>query len=112
MTTGIGCWLMIFCKNVRPSMPGISISRVMTSGTCFADAVGGDERVAGGSDHFNGGIGGEHLAQRLAYQRGIVDDEDSNSWRAHAVVPEFPLRDALSKASSRYTSTSPVPVWK
>ena len=34
MTTGIGCWDMIFCKNVRPSMRGISISSVITSGIC------------------------------------------------------------------------------
>ena len=34
ITTGIGCWLMIFCRNVRPSMRGISISSVITSGTC------------------------------------------------------------------------------
>jgi len=33
ITTGIGCWLMIFCRNVSPSMRGISISRVITSGT-------------------------------------------------------------------------------
>ena len=33
ITTGIGCWLMIFCRNVRPSMRGISISSVITSGT-------------------------------------------------------------------------------
>ena len=34
MITGIGCWLMIFCRNVSPSMRGISISSVITSGTC------------------------------------------------------------------------------
>ena len=34
ITTGIGCWAMIFCRNVSPSMRGISISRVITSGVC------------------------------------------------------------------------------
>jgi len=32
MTTGIGCWLMSLCRNVIPSMRGISTSSVMTSG--------------------------------------------------------------------------------
>ena len=32
-TTGIGCWDIIFFKNVNPSILGISISSVITSGT-------------------------------------------------------------------------------
>jgi hypothetical protein len=34
ITTGIGCWLMIFRRNVKPSMRGISMSNVITSGAC------------------------------------------------------------------------------
>ena len=34
MTTGMGCCAMILRKNVSPSMRGISISSVITSGTC------------------------------------------------------------------------------
>ena len=30
---GTGCWLISLCRNVTPSMRGISTSRVMTSGT-------------------------------------------------------------------------------
>jgi len=36
MTTGIGCWVMIFFRKVRPSIRGISTSRVITSGTSSA----------------------------------------------------------------------------
>ena len=36
ITTGIGCWLMIFFRKVSPSMRGISISSVITSGACSA----------------------------------------------------------------------------
>ena len=36
ITTGMGCWLMIFFRKVSPSMRGISISSVITSGTCSA----------------------------------------------------------------------------
>ncbi len=69
----------------------------------FADPLGGDERIAGGADHLDSRIRGQDLAQRAAHHRGIVDDEDANFRGAHAVA---------SLASSRYTSTSPVPVWK
>ena len=34
MTTGIGCWLMSLSRNVKPSIRGISMSSVMTSGGC------------------------------------------------------------------------------
>lgn len=30
--TGSGCWLMIFCRKVKPSILGISMSSVITSG--------------------------------------------------------------------------------
>jgi hypothetical protein len=33
ITTGIGCWLMIFWTKVMPSMRGISTSQRITSGT-------------------------------------------------------------------------------
>ena len=47
ITTGIGCWLMIFCRKVRPSMRGISMSRVITSGTCsLIDVYKRQEQVA------------------------------------------------------------------
>ena len=36
ITTGIGCWLMIFFRKVSPSMRGISMSSVITSGICSA----------------------------------------------------------------------------
>ncbi len=48
MTTGIGCWAMIFFKKVSPSMRGISTSRVITSGTCsliFSAAIKGSDAV-------------------------------------------------------------------
>jgi hypothetical protein len=48
ITTGSGCWLISFCKKVRPSMRGISISRVMTSGTTVfkrSAAIKGSEAV-------------------------------------------------------------------
>ncbi len=62
MTTGIGCWLMIFLRKVSPSMRGISISSVITSGTCSRDALGRDKGIAGGGDDFDLGIGLEHVA--------------------------------------------------
>ncbi len=34
ITTGIGCWLINFFKKVSPSMRGISMSSVITSGAC------------------------------------------------------------------------------
>ncbi len=49
MTTGIGCWLMILRRKVRPSMRGISTSRVMTSGIpslSRSAATKGSEAVA------------------------------------------------------------------
>src|SRR3989304_1038768 len=36
MTEAMGCWLMTFWRNVRPSMRGISTSSVMTSGPSCA----------------------------------------------------------------------------
>ena len=34
ITTGIGCCAISFCRKVSPSIRGISMSRVMTSGSC------------------------------------------------------------------------------
>lgn len=36
ITTGIGCWVIIFRRKVSPSIRGISTSRVITSGTSSA----------------------------------------------------------------------------
>jgi hypothetical protein len=78
MTTGIGCWLMSFLRNVSPSMRGISMSRVMTSGTCSlmrSAATNGSPAVAitsiSGSDD-------KHLAQRLAHHGGVVHNQYAN----------------------------------
>jgi hypothetical protein len=52
----------------------------------FPHPLGSDERIARRADYFNGGVRGQHFAQRLANHRGIVDDEDPNSWLAHRVI--------------------------
>ncbi len=74
ITTGMGCWVMIFCRKVSPSMRGISISRVITSGTCSrirSAATKGSEAVA---NDFDFRVAREHFAQCLANHRGVVHD--------------------------------------
>jgi hypothetical protein len=56
-------------------------------GNLFGDAFGGYERIGRGGHHLNTGIAGEHVAESLANDGGIVDDEDANfagtGWRIH-----------------------------
>ena len=56
MTTGIGCWVMIFFRKVSPSIRGISISSVITSGICFGNAIGGHKGIARRGHDFDFGV--------------------------------------------------------
>lgn len=86
MTTGTGCWLMSLRKNVSPSMRGISMSSVMTSGASariFSAAV---RWVAHGGHDFDVRRGTENVDERLTHKSGIVDDEDADRF-AHESAP-------------------------
>ncbi len=114
ITTGIGCCAMIFCRKVRPSMRGISMSSVITSGTCsriLSAATKGSEAVAITS------IAGSEESTSLKVWRtsgGIVDDQNVNFRRTHRSVFPIPLLCAAGSEAiwaRRWSSTSPVPVW-
>ena len=107
MTTGMGCWLMIFCRNVSPSMRGISISSVITSGICSAilsAATKGSPAVpitsmAGSADRISPASGGPRR-NRPRSVRGFFG------------FCSFLNPLAFSIQARRCKSTSPVPVWK
>jgi len=52
-------------------------------GHLLAHAFSGDEGVTRGADYLNRRVSREYVAQCLAHHRGIVNDEDANSWLAH-----------------------------
>ena len=89
ITTGIGCWLMIFLRKVSPSMRGISMSSVITSGHLLGDAVRSDKGIAGRGDHFDLGVGGENLLQRLAHHGRVVHDQHANFGCIHDRLTAF-----------------------
>ena len=77
MITGIGRSRMIFSRNSRPFMFGISMSSVMTSGLSALIGVARLERIAGRADDLDLRIAPQGARDQAAHGRRIVDDEDA-----------------------------------
>ena len=56
----------------------------------LGDPLGSHEGIARRADYLDGRVSRQHLAQRLADQSGIVDDEDPNSRLAHSRMSPIP----------------------
>ena len=95
ITTGIGCCIMIFFRNVSPSIRGISMSSVITSGTCSAMLLRRHKGIARGADHLDLRIRREHVRQRLAHHCRVVHNQHANLLNAHRIA------SCLSFAPSR-----------
>ena len=92
ITTGIGCWLMIFLQEGEPvHARHFDVERDHVR-HLLGDALGGDKRIAGRGDHFDLRIGGEHLAQRLAHHGRVVDDQYANFGCCSQLPPPFSYR--------------------
>ena len=59
--TGVGRSFISHRRNVKPSMFGISRSRVITSGYQPKRLADGVHAVGGGPDHFNAAVARQHL---------------------------------------------------
>ena len=75
MTTGQGCSTMMRSRQASPSICGIWMSSVTTSGLEAIEQRQRLQPVAGELAPRNR-LRAENLAQQLAHQRGIVDDQD------------------------------------
>ena len=75
ITTGQGRSSMMRSRQARPSICGICMSSVMTSGANAVELLQRLDPVAGGA-HLEIGLGAENLAKQLPHQRGVVDDQD------------------------------------
>ena len=87
MTTGIGRRRMIFSRNSRPFMFGISTSSVMTSGLRSLDRLARLQRIAGLADDLDLGIAAKDGGDQPAHGGGVVDDEDAYGTHAAASLP-------------------------
>ena len=114
MITGMGCCAMILRRNVSPSMRGISISSVITSGTRSpmrsAAATYGSHAVAITS--IIGSVDRTWLSVcRTSAESSTMRTRTFRFWH-HRPSRLLMGGTTLSGTWSRRTSTSPVPVWK
>ncbi len=74
--TGVGFSRMILRKKVNPSMRGISISRIMTSGHPIrSELCLGEDRIGGAAVEGDIVLILQHSADRRAGNRGIIYDK-------------------------------------
>ena len=78
MMTGVGRSRMIFSRNSSPSMFGISMSSVTTSGVEHFDRLARLVRVRRLADHFDLRIGLQGRGDQPAHRRRIIDDQHAH----------------------------------
>ena len=78
MMTGSGWCSIILRRKVRPSMRGISISSVTTSGCVLQDQVARHERIGGEADHLHVRLVLERVGEHLPDDGRIVHDEHTS----------------------------------
>ena len=85
MITGMGRCFMMSLRKVMPSMRGISMSSVTTSGRQFQNLVPRHVRVLRCADNLDVGKRGQAGGDDLARQRGVINDQKAYGSGAHVV---------------------------
>ena len=110
MTTGQGRSTMMRSRQASPSICGMWMSSVTTSGLKTSSSVQRLQPVAGELD-LEVRLGRENLAQQLAHQRGVVDDQDldherrPSSWRLAWNASSSPRSARVSSSAGSSSST-------
>ena len=86
MTTGNGRRRMTFSRNAKPSIFGISTSRVITSGLSALTASRACKRIGHLTDDLDHWVAGQDSRDQETHRGRIVDDEYSH--RSHVCLEE------------------------
>jgi hypothetical protein len=87
MITGIGRSFMIFSRNSRPFMSGISISSVITSGLSCLMAAAGLHGIASFTHNIDTGIASKHGLDQATHRWGIINNKYTCFWGHERPVP-------------------------